>query len=101
MAELWNDFTEQLGSLAGKWTAYAALGSSLLYLLGYLTLRFQLSTYGVATNLDIFDEKYLFAAAALWCTWSRPCPTSWLSFWCWLLSAMCRTGWCQSPSKIA
>ncbi len=61
MAELWNDFTEQLGSLAGKWTAYAALGSSLLYLLGYLTLRFQLSTYGVATNLDIFDEKYLFA----------------------------------------
>ncbi|MGC1359662.1 MAG: hypothetical protein WA826_00665, partial [Silvibacterium sp.] len=28
---------------------------------GYLTLRFQLSTYGVATNLDIFDEKYLFA----------------------------------------
>lgn len=61
MAELWNDFTEQLGSLAGKWTAYAALGSFLLYLLGYLTLRFQLSTYGVATNLDIFDEKYLFA----------------------------------------
>jgi hypothetical protein len=61
MAELWNDFTEQLGSLAGKWTAYAAFGSFLLYLLGYLTLRFQLSTYGVATNLDIFDEKYLFA----------------------------------------
>jgi hypothetical protein len=61
MAELWNDFTEQLGSLAGKWTAYAAFGSFVLYLLGYLTLRFQLSTYGVATNLDIFDEKYLFA----------------------------------------
>jgi len=47
--------------LAGKWTAYAALGSFLLYLLGYLTLRFQLSTYGVATNMDVFDEKYLFA----------------------------------------
>ena len=31
------------------------------YLPGYLTLRFQLSAYGVATNLDIFDEKYLFA----------------------------------------
>lgn len=61
MPELWNDFTEKLGGLAGKWTAYAALGSFLLYLLGYLTLRFQLSTYGVATNLDIFDEKYLFA----------------------------------------
>jgi len=61
MPELWNDFTEKLGNLAGKWTAYAAFGSFLLYLLGYLTLRFQLSTYGVAANLDIFDEKYLFA----------------------------------------
>jgi len=61
MPELWNEFTEKLGSLAGKWTAYAALGSFLLYLFGYLALRFQLSTYGVATNLDVFDEKYLFA----------------------------------------
>jgi hypothetical protein len=61
MPELWNDFTDKLGSLAGKWTAYAAVGSFLLYLFGYLTLRFQLSTYGVAANLDIFDEKYLFA----------------------------------------
>jgi hypothetical protein len=61
MAESWNEFTEQLGSVAGKWTAYAAFGSFLLYLLGYLTLRFQLATYGVATNLDLFDEKYLFA----------------------------------------
>jgi hypothetical protein len=61
MAELWNEFTEKLGGLAGKWTAYAALGSFVLYLMGYLTLRFQLSTYGVATNLDVFDEKYLFA----------------------------------------
>src|SRR6267143_4242341 len=61
MAEPWDDFTANLGSLTGKWTAYAAFGSFLLYLLGYLTLRFQLSTYGVAINLDIFDEKYLFA----------------------------------------
>src|ERR1700730_11202411 len=61
MAQPWNDFTAKMGSLAGKWTGFAALGSFVLYLLGYLTLRFQLSTYGVATNLDIFDEKYLFA----------------------------------------
>jgi len=61
MAELWGDFKEALGSVAGKWTAYAAFGSFLLYLVGYLTLRFQLTTYGVATNLDLFDEKYLFA----------------------------------------
>lgn len=61
MAELWSEFTEKLGGLAGKWTAYAAFGSFLLYFFGYLTLRFQLSTFGVATNLDLFDEKYLFA----------------------------------------
>jgi hypothetical protein len=61
MSEMWNDLTEKLGALAGKWIAYAAFWSFLLYLLGYLTLRFQLSTYGVASDLDIFDEKYVFA----------------------------------------
>jgi hypothetical protein len=55
------DIAAGLGRLAGRWPSVAALGSFLLYLLGYLTLRFQLSTYGVATNLDLFDEKYLFA----------------------------------------
>lgn len=52
---------DKVSALAGKWAAYSALGSFLLYLFGYLTLRFQLATFGVATNLDIFDEKYLFA----------------------------------------
>jgi hypothetical protein len=52
---------DRVGALAGKWAAFSALGSFLLYLFGYLTLRFQLATFGVATNLDIFDEKYLFA----------------------------------------
>jgi hypothetical protein len=61
MADVTSNFVEKLGSVAGKWSAFAALGSFMLYLLGYLTLRFQLSTYGVATNLDLFDEKYFFA----------------------------------------
>jgi hypothetical protein len=52
-----------LGSLAGKWATYSALGTFLLYLFGYLTLRFQLSTYGVATSLDVLDERYLFAGS--------------------------------------
>lgn len=34
-----------------------------MYLFGYLALRFQLSTYGVATSLDVFDEKYMFAGS--------------------------------------
>jgi len=61
MGDLFNSFTEKLGNIAGKWTTYAAFGSFLLYLFGYLTLRFQLSTFGVATDLDLFDEKYVFA----------------------------------------
>jgi hypothetical protein len=64
MADLWRDFTGTLDSLAGKWTGYAALGTFPLYLFGYLALRFQLYTYGVATNLDAFDEKYLFAGCS-------------------------------------
>lgn len=61
MADAPSNFVEKLGGVAGKWSAFSALGSFVLYLLGYLTLRFQLNTYGVATNLDLFDEKYFFA----------------------------------------
>jgi hypothetical protein len=61
MADLFSTVTEKLGNFAAKWPAYAAFASFLIYLIGYLTLRFQLSTYGLATDLDLFDEKYLFA----------------------------------------
>lgn len=61
MAEFWDRAGEMLSGLAAKWTGYAAIGSFLLYVFGYLVLRFQLSVYGVATSIDAFDEKYLFA----------------------------------------
>jgi hypothetical protein len=61
MSSLGSALGGKIEGLAGKWTTYAAFGTFLLYLLGYLTLRFQLSAYGVATNLDVFDEKYMFA----------------------------------------
>ncbi len=57
----WDNIAERLGGVLGRWTAFTALGSFIIYLLGYLALRFQLSTYGVATNLDVWDERYLFA----------------------------------------
>jgi len=63
MSQSWSGLTDRLGNFAGKWTAYTAFGTFVLYLLGYLTLRFQLSTYGVVTDLDAFDEKYLFAGS--------------------------------------
>lgn len=61
MADLWHYFGAKLDDLAGKWPGYTALGTFLLYLFGYLALRFQLYAYGVSTNLDAFDEKYFFA----------------------------------------
>lgn len=44
-----------------KWTGYSAVATFLLYLFGYLALRFQLYTYGVAVGVDAFDERYFFA----------------------------------------
>jgi hypothetical protein len=61
MPDVSNGWSDKLGNIAGKWPVYSAAGTFLLYLFGYLALRFQLSAYGVAVNLDAFDEKYLFA----------------------------------------
>ena len=61
MTDATSDVVQKVVSVAGKWTTFAGFGTFLLYLFGYLTLRFQLNTYGVATDLDVFDEKYLFA----------------------------------------
>lgn len=58
-----DDFITKVTSITGKWTSFAAFGSFFVYLLGYLALRFQLSVYGVATNLDVWDERYFFAGS--------------------------------------
>jgi hypothetical protein len=64
MAEIWQNAVDKLGTFAGKWTSYAAFATFMLYLFGYLTLRFQLMAYGVVTGLDAFDEKYWFAGCS-------------------------------------
>ena len=46
-----------------RWALFTTLGSFFLYLFGYLSLRFHLSTFGVATDLALLDERYLFAGA--------------------------------------
>lgn len=58
-----DDLLAKVTSVTGKWPSFAAFGSFFVYLVGYLALRFQLSTYGVATNLDVWDERYLFAGS--------------------------------------
>jgi hypothetical protein len=54
---------EKLKALATGWTSYTAFGSFVLYVLGYLTLRFHLTALGVGTDLAVLDERYLFAGA--------------------------------------
>ena len=39
------------------------IGSFVLYVLGYLTIRFHLSVLAAGTDLEIIDERYLFAGA--------------------------------------
>lgn len=63
MAGQFDDFLTKVTSVTGKWPSFTAFGSFFVYLAGYLALRFQLSTYGVATNLDVWDERYLFAGS--------------------------------------
>lgn len=58
-----DDFITKVTNITGKWTSFAAFGSFFVYFMGYLALRFQLSTYGVATNLDVWDERYFFAGS--------------------------------------
>lgn len=63
MTDLWKELGERVKQLAGTWTAYTALGSFFLYLLGYLSLRFHLTAIGIGTDLAALDERYLFAGA--------------------------------------
>ncbi len=54
---------DKIKGIGGSWSVYTGLGSFLLYFLGYLVLRFQLSAWGVATDLAVLDERYFFAGA--------------------------------------
>ncbi len=63
MTDVWKILNEKIKGVGGAWTAYMAVGSFALYLLGYLSLRFQLTVLGIGTDLTVLDERYLFAGA--------------------------------------
>lgn len=44
-------------------STYTAIGTFLIYLFGYLALRFHLTALGIVTELGVFDDRYLFAGA--------------------------------------
>lgn len=63
MTELLRGLNEKAKLFGVYGTAYAMAGSLLLYLLGYLALRFHLTALGIGTDLTVLDERYLFAGA--------------------------------------
>ncbi len=63
MADLLEDLGERAKSLSAAGTGYAVLASALLYVAGYLALRFHLTVIGVGTDLTVLDERYLFTGA--------------------------------------
>ena len=57
------DTGAMIKAAAGAWTGLAAIGSFMLYVAGYLALRFHLAVFGIATDLSVLDERYLFSGA--------------------------------------
>ena len=62
MPDLLQDLGEHVKGFADNWTKYS-IGSFLLYGVGYLALRFHLTALGIATDLAVLDERYLFTGA--------------------------------------
>jgi hypothetical protein len=56
-------FFRFLPKVIKDWSTLAAIGTFLLYLFGYLSLRFHITAMGVDTDLSALDERYLFAGA--------------------------------------
>lgn len=62
-AEPRGSVAEALKAFVANWGTFVAVGSFLVYLFGYLSLRFHLTTLGIETDLNLLDERYLFAGA--------------------------------------
>jgi hypothetical protein len=63
MADPLRDFGDAITALGSNWTKYTVVGSFLLYVVGYLALRFHLTAIGVGTDLAVLDERYLLEGA--------------------------------------
>ena len=63
MADMLAELNERIKVLGGDWTKYTVIGSFLLYVVGYLALRFHLTAIGIGTDLAVLDERYLFTGA--------------------------------------
>ena len=63
MADLLQELNERSKTLVGDWSKYSVVASFVLYVAGYLALRFHLTAIGIGTDLAVLDERYLFTGA--------------------------------------
>ncbi len=63
MSEFLGKLNEALKSFAQGWAGNATIASLVLYVLGYISLRFHLTTFGIPADLEIVDERYVFQGA--------------------------------------
>lgn len=63
MTDFFQDLGTRIKSISGDWATYMVLGNVLLYIVGYLTLRFHLTAMGLGTDLAVLDERYWFTGA--------------------------------------
>ena len=63
MPDLLQKLNDGIKSVGGDWSKYTVVGSFLLYVVGYLALRFHLTAVGIGTDLAVLDERYLFTGA--------------------------------------
>jgi len=63
MSGVLEDLGERIKALGGDWGKYSVVGSFVLYVAGYLALRFHLTVIGIGTDLAVLDERYLFTGA--------------------------------------
>jgi hypothetical protein len=63
VSDLLRDLGADVSTLGGNWTKYSVVGSFVLYVFGYLAVRFHLTAIGIGTDLAVLDERYLFTGA--------------------------------------
>jgi hypothetical protein len=63
LSDVLQDLGQGLTALGTNWAKYSIVGSFLLYLTGYLAVRFHLTAIGIGTDLSVLDERYVFGGA--------------------------------------
>ena len=56
----WAPLASAFRQAIAHWASISAASTFVLYLFGYLSLRFKLTALGVGTDLSFLDERYLF-----------------------------------------